>query len=205
MVLPASGQRFTFFGGDSSAVEIYTIANDGSAEGDETLTVSLAGAVSTGAPTYTIDTPSTVTVIIRGTDSAPSFGIWMVAAKTFTAGMPIAEFTVPAASGLPAGLRFDATGTDTPGCPGPEARKVCGTPSAVTSGAQTVTITATDADSNPATLTEATLNGATLTVTLIGPTFAGGLSASSATPDSSGGSQTHGRYAWRHTTSISPK
>ena len=152
---------------------------------------------------------------IRGTDSAPSFGSGSVAAKTFTAGVPVTEFQVPAAtggngaltyvaSGLPAGLKFDATGTDTPGCPGTEAREVCGTPTTPTSGAQTVTITATDSDANtaasdratltfpvtvpgasltasPSPLTEANLDGATLTVTLIGPTFAGDLSASSFT------------------------
>ena len=55
-----------------------------------------------------------------------------------------------AASNLPSGLVFDATGTDTPGCAGTEAREVCGTPDAATSGAVTVTITATDLDTNTA-------------------------------------------------------
>ena len=75
---------------------------------------------------------------IRGTDSAPSFGTGSVPAKTFNAGVAIAAFQVSAAtggiayaaSGLPAGLRFGATGTDTPGCPGTEPREVCGTPTA---------------------------------------------------------------------------
>ena len=152
---------------------------------------------------------------IRGTDSAPSFGTGSVAAKTFTAGAAITEFQVPATaggngtityavSGLPAGLRFDATGADAPGCPGTDAREICGTPTAATSGAQTVTITATDADSNtmssdsatltfsvtvnagatlassPATLTEANLDSAMLTVTLpSGFTFAAGVTATS--------------------------
>ena len=137
------------------------------------------------------------------------------AARTFTAGAPIPDFQVPAATGgngtisyaasnLPAGLRFDATGTDAPGCPGTEPREVCGTPTTV-GAARTVTITATDADGNiaaggratltfpvtvasgaslassPAPLTEANLDGATLTVTLAGAALTGGLSPSSFT------------------------
>ena len=188
---------------------------DGAAESDETITSRLNEILAddTGQ-NFTIGTPSTATVTIRGTDSTPSFGAGSVTAKTFTAGAAIAEFQVPAAtggnggityaaSGLPAGLRFDATGTDTPGCPGTEPHEVCGTPTTATSGAQTVTITAIDADSNtmstdrdtltfsvtvnagaslassPATLTEANLDGAMLTVTLAGVTYAAGVSATS--------------------------
>ena len=148
------------------------------------------------------------------TDTAPPFGAGAVTAKTFPAGAAITEFQVPAAtggngaiqyaaSGLPAGLRFDETGADSPDCPGSEAREVCGIPTAATSGAVTVTVTAPDSDvntqsadsasltfsvtvtagaslaSSPATLTEGNLNGARLTVTLIGVTFATGVSASS--------------------------
>ena len=147
-------------------------------------------------------------------DSAPSFGSGSVSNKTYPAGAAITDFVVPAASGgngtlsyaasnLPSGLVFDATGTDTPGCAGTEAREVCGTPDAATSGAVTVTITATDLDTNtapadsasltftvtvnagaslassPSPLTEANLNGASLTVTLIGATYGSGVSASS--------------------------
>ena len=147
-------------------------------------------------------------------DTAPTFGTASVTAKTFPAGAAITEFAVPAASGgngtlsyaagnLPSGLVFDATGTDTPGCPGTEAREVCGTPDAATSGAVTVTVTATDLDANtaptdraaltftvtvtagaslassPSPLAEANLDGAELAVTLIGVTFASGVSASS--------------------------
>ena len=146
-------------------------------------------------------------------DTAPTFS-GSVTAKTYPAGAAITDFVAPAASGgngtlayaasnLPSGLVFDATGTDTPGCPGTEAREVCGTPDAATAGAVTVTITATDLDTNtaptdrasltftvtvtagaslassPSPLTEANLNGATLTVTLIGATYASGVSASS--------------------------
>ena len=71
----------------------------------------------------------------------------------------IAEFQVPAAnggngavaytaSGLPAGLVFDADGTGS--CPGREPREICGTPTAATSRAQTVTVTAQDANANRA-------------------------------------------------------
>ena len=190
----------------------YLAFSDGAAEPDETVTFSIA---SIGVPTSaTVGTPSSATVIIRGTDSAPSFGMGAVSAKTFTAGTAIDQFQVPAASGgngdityaasgLPAGLKFDATGSDMDGCPGTEAREVCGTPTTVTSGAQTVTITATDADSNamnsdrasltfsvtvnagasvassPTSLTEANLDGATLTVTLLGVTYAAGVTAAS--------------------------
>ena len=146
-------------------------------------------------------------------DSAPTFS-GSVTAKTYPAGAAITDFVAPAASGgngtlayaasnLPSGLVFDATGTDSPGCPGTEAREVCGTPDAATAGAVTVTITATDLDTNtaptdratltftvtvtagaslassPSPLTEANLNGATLTVTLIGATYASGVGASS--------------------------
>ena len=147
-------------------------------------------------------------------DTAPTFGMASVSARTFPAGAAIAEFAVPAASGgngtlsyaaanLPSGLVFDATGMDTPGCPGTEAREVCGTPDAATAGAVTVTVTATDLDANTAPtdraaltftvtvtagaslasssspLAEANLHGAELAVTLIGVTYASGVSASS--------------------------
>ena len=135
------------------------IHSDGVAEDDETLTVELNQLTSIGGlATYTAGDPSSATVTIRGTDSAPSFGSGSVTDKTYIANTQITEFQVPpatggngpisyAASGLPAGLRFDATGTDSMGCPGTEPREICGTPTTVGS-AQTVTITATDSDSN---------------------------------------------------------
>ena len=80
-------------------------------------------------------------------------------AKTFFRNSPIAEFQALATisgngaitytvSGLPAGLVFDTDGTGS--CPGTEPHEICGTPTAVTTGPQTVTITATDADANTA-------------------------------------------------------
>ena len=151
------------------------IYNDGVAEGDETLTLRLH-LVTSSVGNYVAGSPSSVTVTIRGTDSAPSFGTGSVTAKTFTAGAAITDFTVPAASGgngtityaalnLPDGLRFDATGTDSPGCPGTEAREICGTPTTAAAAA-TVTITATDADSNTMNTDRASL---TFSVTVNAP------------------------------------
>ena len=191
---------------------VIAVNTDSTAESDESLTFRID--VFENAVTLDplpLPSPSTVTVTIRGTDSAPSFGTGSVSAKTFTAGAAITEFQVPAATGgngaigyAASGLIFDATGEDTPGCPGTEPREICGTPTAATSGAQTVTITATDADSNtmstdsasltfsvtvnavptltssPSTLTEDNLDGAILTVTLpTGFTFNAGVSAAS--------------------------
>ena len=199
----------------------------GGASGSTSATLTLA----TGAG-FDFDTPATLAVRVRAaahsgstdvttgrtvpltpTDEAPSFGSGSVPAKTFFRNRAIAEFQVPAASGgngalaytasgLPAGLVFDADGTGS--CPGTQPREVCGTPTIATSGARTVTVTVQDADanraagdrdtltfqvtvldnptvaSNPATLTEANLSGATLTVTLpSGTTYASGVSASS--------------------------
>ena len=212
----------------SPAISGLSISNvTGGASGTRTATLTLA----TGSG-FDFDTPATLavrvlaaahsgstnvttggTVPLTPTDEAPSFGSGSVPAKTFFRNRAIAEFQVPAAtggngalaytaSGLPAGLVFDADGTGS--CPGTEPREVCGTPTAATSGARTVTVTAQDADANraagdrdtltfqvtvfdsptvtanPATLTEANLNGARLTVTLpSGFTFASGVSASS--------------------------
>ena len=125
--------------------------------------------------------------------------------------MAITPFQVPAAtggngairytaSGLPPGLRFDATGRD--GCPGTMPRTLCGTPT-VMDGDYSVTIHAHDADSNrsladagvlsfvlseydrasisytiPLALTKDNLNDATVTVQLSGTTFLSGVTAS---------------------------
>ena len=139
----------------------------------------------------------------------PTFGSATVPNKSYRKDVAIAPFLVPpasggegtgytySASGLPAGLSFG-----TPDCA--SARQVCGTPTADTAGAATVTIYAHDGDTNrgnsdraelaftitvvtptaaltsvPAALTEATLNGAELTVTLTGATFESGVTASS--------------------------
>ncbi len=145
---------------------------------------------------------STGVVALAPTDEAPAFGSGAVSAKTYYTGTPVAEFQAPAAtggngalsytvSGLPAGLVFDADGAGS--CPGAEPREFCGTPTTATSGQQTVTVTAQDADANraadQATLTfqvdvrprrSVTVSPSTLTeANLGGLTFASGLSASS--------------------------
>ncbi len=212
--LPTNNIRSVPIVGNNQSGVTFLAAADGTAEGDETIAVTLDSLHALSVAGFTIGTPSSATVTIRGTDAAPSFGMGTVSAKTFTAGAAITEFTVPAATGgngtityvasnLPDGLIFDATGTDTNGCPGTEAREICGTPTTA-AAAQTVTITATDADSNtmntdrasltfsvtvnavatiassPTSLTEDNLDGATLTVTLpSGFTYAAGVTAAS--------------------------
>ena len=216
VALPTIGNVLVLASGSPTGSEAFLIAADGSAEGDEDLSYSLSisSGVNQNSAGASVGTPSSATIVVRGTDAAPSFGMGVVSAKTFTAGAAITEFTVPAASGgngtityaasnLPDGLIFDATGTDTNGCPGTEAREICGTPTTA-AAAQTVTITATDADSNamntdrasltfsatvnagatlassPASLTKDNLDGATLTVTLpSGFTYAAGVTAAS--------------------------
>ncbi len=167
---------------------VIPVSTDSATEPDESLTGRIDSFLDgVTLQTYPLPSPSSVTVTVRGADSAPSFGSGSVSSKTFTAGAAI----------------VDATGTDTNGCPGTEARKVCGTPTTA-AAAQTVTITATDADSNtmntdratltfsvtvnasatlasnPTSLTEDNLDGATLTVTLpSGFTYAAGVSTTS--------------------------
>ena len=140
---------------------------------------------------------------------APTF-TGTVTDKTYRRNVEILTFEVPAATGgegaggytytatgLPAGLVFEGV------C---GARRICGTPTTNTTGAQTVTIHAADSDTNtddsdravltftitvveptaaltssPAALTEATLNGTELTVTLTDTTFESGVTAGSFT------------------------
>ena len=139
---------------------------------------------------------------------APTFGSGTVPDKTYRKDFQIPAFQVPAASGgegvgytysasgLPPGLSFEA-----PNC---AARTVCGTPTAHTTGGQTVTIYAHDGDTNradsdrasltfeitvvtptaaitstnPAALTEANLDNATVTVALTDTAFASGVAQS---------------------------
>ena len=153
--------------GETESINSYVVDADGVAEGDETITQSISGSSVAGPVSATIGTPSSVTVTIRGTDSAPSFGTGSVPAQSYTVATAITEFQIPAAtggnggltysvSGLPAGLVFDADGAGS--CPGTEPREVCGTPTTPTSGAQTVTVRARDADSNTASSDEDSLS-----------------------------------------------
>ena len=140
---------------------------------------------------------------------APTFGMGSVTNKTYRKDHAVAPFLVPpasggegtpytySASGLPAGLSLGA-----PNCA--SARQVCGTPTANTTGAATVTIYAHDGDtnlsdgdravltftitvvtptatlaaSNPTSLTEANLDGAEVRVTLADTAFASGVGQS---------------------------
>ena len=199
-----------FASGTTQVTDYVWVWGDGEEESDETITFTIDGIhTDTTGQGVIVGTPSSVTVTIRGVDTAPDFGTRSVPAKNLLRNRPIAEFQIPAATGgnggvtytvsnLPAGLVFDADGTGS--CPGAEPREICGTP---TGGGGTVTVTAADADSNtassdaatltftvsltdvalasdPDTLSEANLDGARLTVTLLsGITFAGGVSASS--------------------------
>ncbi len=191
--------------GDTAATLTLAFTGDTGFELDGTLAATIAGSAHSGTSFL-----STGSVPVLATDTAPSFGSGSVTDKSYRPGMAITEFQVPAATGgngaltysasnLPTGLVFDADGTGA--CPGTEPREICGTPTAA-SGAHTVTITATDEDTNtaasdaatlrfqiavtgatlastPTPLTEANLNGARLTVALLdGATFTGVSAAS---------------------------
>ena len=191
--------------GDTAATLTLAFTGDTGFELDGTLAATIAGSAHSGTSFLT-----TGSVPVLATDTAPSFGSGSVADRSYRPGTAVTEFQAPAATGgngaltysasnLPAGLVFDADGTGA--CPGAEPREICGTPTAA-SGAHTVTITATDEDSNtaasdaatltfqiavtgatlastPTPLTEANLDGATLTVALLdGATFTGVSAAS---------------------------
>ena len=183
--IPTSAIRSILLLGGNRSFVVLRAAADGTAEGDETITVALVSMHALSVAGFTIGTPSSATVTIRGTDSAPSFGSGSVTNKTYIAGSAIADFTVPAASGgnggtftyaasnLPDGLVFDATGTDSPGCPGTEAREICGTPTTA-GAAQTITITADDADGNMASGDQASLTFTIAVTANAVPTFGSG-------------------------------
>ena len=178
--------------------------------GDLTARQTLAVRVKAAAHAHSGDL-TTATVNVASTEEAPTFGAATVPDKFFPKEVALTPFQVPAASGgngdlfysvsdLPAGLRFDATGTDATGCPGPTPRTLCGRP--IVTGAYAVTVHAHDADANraasdragldfnvtvvgasvsstnPSALTETNLHGATVAVELAQTTFASGVTAS---------------------------
>ena len=187
-----------------------TLAFTGDFSASQTLTVKVKAAAHNRASDLT-----TGTVAVAATDTEPAFPA--IADRSFLPGVAIAPFQIPAAggngavsyaaAGLPAGLKFDATGADAGGCaasdfpPGTAGswatapRTVCGTP--LRNVASVVVVTATDEDGDaasvmfrvtvagpaaalanfPAALTEANLDGAALTVTLARTTFESGVSA----------------------------
>ena len=120
--------------------------------GDTHVLSSLNRGANTVSVTVTESSQSTAyTVTLSRGNEVPSFGSGSVSDMTFTSGMGIQAFLVPAAtggdgaltyeaSGLPAGLTFDADGSGS--CT--RARTICGTPTA--GGTSSVTIDAIDAD-----------------------------------------------------------
>lgn len=94
-----------------------------------------------------------ITLKDTGVDSVPSFAGVSIAAQTYAAGAPIADWVLPTAVGgeapltysvsaLPAGLAFDAA-----------TRTLAGTPMQATDGAVAIIYTATDSNGDAATLT----------------------------------------------------
>ena len=150
------------YGGTNSTL---TLSHSGTLAADAKLAVKVLAAAHAGDADLTT---GQIDVLVAA-DTAPSFGGATVPAKFFAEGEAIAPFQIPAASGgngaidygntsLPAGLKFDATGTDAGGCaasdfpPGTAdswaaaPRTVCGTPTAT--GWVSTVIEAHDADSN---------------------------------------------------------
>ena len=166
----SSGSGFRGGGGSANGLTfLIRIRNDGLAEEDETLTITISNlqAIAGNTQGFMLGTDS-VTFTVRGADTAPAFGT--VADKTFFQGVSITEFQLPisggngpisyAVSNLPAGLTLDNDGSGS--CTSTEPGTICGTPT--NTGAQRVTVTATDADSNTANTDTATL---TFTITVV--------------------------------------
>ena len=204
-----------------AAVNTSTAALTLAFTGDFSATSTLAVKVKAAAHDRPFDaTTGTVAVATADADTEPAFPAAFAADRSFLPGVAIAPFQIPAATGgngavsyavagLPAGLKFDASGADAGGCaagdfpPGTASswasapRTVCGTPAR--NVVMVVVATATDEDGDvarltfrvtvagpaaalatvPATLTEANLDGATLTVALERTTFENGTSAAS--------------------------
>ena len=142
----SNGDSFSF-GAESADGRALTlrIRDDGLAEADETLTITISNLRAQFGNTqgFVLGTDS-VTVTVRGTDTAPAFRD-SVTAKVFPNDMPI-NLTIPEATGgngpvsytttnLPAGLSFQGACGN---------RTLCGTPT--TLGTTTIEITAADAD-----------------------------------------------------------
>ena len=132
----------------------YTAFDDGIEESDETLTLELTQVTITTLVDFIdgiVGGSGAVTVTIRGTNTAPAFGT--VSPQIFYKGA-YTEFQLPVSGGngpisctatnLPTGLTLDQDGSGS--CSGLEPCKICGT----LNSPQTVTITASDADSNTA-------------------------------------------------------
>ena len=162
-------------GASGSTTATLTLAFTGDFGTDRTLAVKVKAAAHARSGDLT-----TATVTVTPTDTAPAFARgWP--ATGFPSGAAIVPFQLPAASGgngavtyasagLPAGLKFDATGRDATGCTAADfptgftdaanlaaaPRVVCGTPTR--DGASIVVVTAHDADANRATTDRARLS-----------------------------------------------
>ena len=162
-------------GASGSTTATLTLAFTGDFSTDRTLAVKVKAAAHARSGDLT-----TATVTVTPTDTAPAFARgWP--ATGFPSGAAIVPFQLPAASGgngavtyaaagLPAGLKFDATGADATGCTAADfptgftdaanlaaaPRVVCGTPTR--DGASIVVVTAHDADANRAAADRARLS-----------------------------------------------
>ena len=149
-------------GGTSATL---TLSHTGALAADAKLAVKVLAAAHAGDTDLTT---GQIDVLVAA-DTAPTFSSVFGADQYFPAGVAIAPFQIPAASGgngaisyeaagLLAGLKFDATGADAGGCAAGDfpsgtadswataPRTVCGTPTAT--GARSVSVLAHDADSN---------------------------------------------------------
>ena len=141
----------SFAQGDTS--KTYRVATDNDTDDEPNGSVTVRLTSGTG---YLLRTATSASVTVNdddAPDTEPSFGDGAIANRSYTENTPIADLTLPAATGgngtlryglspaPPAGLSFDA-----------EARRLTGTP-AGTHAAATYTYTVTDADDDTATLT----------------------------------------------------
>ena len=136
--------------GQTSGTYRVATVDDGNDEPNGSVTVTLESG--TG---YDLGTARSASVTVRDNDEdlEPSFGASTIANQSYTENVPIADLTLPAATGgngtlryslspaPPTGLSFDAA-----------ARKLTGAPRG-TQNATTYTYTATDSDGDTATLT----------------------------------------------------
>ena len=162
-------------GASGSTTATLTLAFTGDFGTSRTLAVKVKAAAINGDTDLT-----TAAVTVTPTDTAPAFARGQPATG-FPSGAAIVPFQLPAAAGgngavtyaaagLPAGLRFDATGADAGGCTAADfptgftdaanlaaaPRVVCGTPAR--DGASIVVVTAHDADANRAAADRARLS-----------------------------------------------
>ena len=140
----------------------YRIVDDTETEDDETIVFvvtssggSFGSAATADGSSFTLGTPSRVTVTIRANDqpdTAPAFAA-TVADQTYTAGSAITPLPLPTATGGNGALSYTLTPDVASAVPGlvfdDDARTLSGTPTTA-AAAVTLTLTAADADANTA-------------------------------------------------------